>query len=328
MQIDQIRRREFITLVGGAASWPLAAHAQQATKVYRVAYLDLFTASDSTVVTQRLHELGYGEGKNLIFDHRTAEGRSERLPQLAAEFVSTNPDVLVAGAGTLTAKALQSATATIPIVFTSVGDAIGAGIVKSLNRPGANITGVSTQSSELVSRRLQVLRELIPGIRVVAVLMNPDTPFTALALQELRIAAAAGGQDLEVFETRTADQLSTNIEAAVRARANGLMTLEDPLLRGLRQQISDLAAKVRLPTIYGTKDFVEAGGLISYGVDRREVHRRAAEFIDKILKGAKPADIPVEQPTKFELIINLKTAKVLGLTVPSTLLALADEVIE
>jgi putative ABC transport system substrate-binding protein len=324
-----IGRREVITLFGGAAAvWPLASHAQGATKVYRVAYLDLFAASDSTVVTQRLHELGYGEGKNLIFDHRTAEGQSERLPQLATEFVSTNPDVLVAGAGTLTAKALQSATATIPIVFTSVGDAIGAGIVKSLNRPGANITGISTQSRELVSRRLQVLRELIPGIQVVAVLLNPDTPFTALALRELRIAAAAGGQHLEVLETQTADQLSTNIEAAVRARANALMTLEDPFLRSLRQQIVDLAAKVRLPTIYGTKDFVEAGGLISYGVDRREVHRRAAEFIDKILKGAKPADIPVEQPTKFELIINLKSAKALRLTIPNTLLALADEVIE
>jgi putative tryptophan/tyrosine transport system substrate-binding protein len=323
-----MRRRELITLLGGAAAWPLAAYAQQATKVYHVAYLALITASDSIVVKQRLHELGYGEGKNLVFDYRTAEGRSERLPQLALECVRTNPDVLVAGSGTLTAKALQSATATIPIVFTSVGDPIGAGIVKSLNRPGANTTGVTTQSSELVRKRLQVLLELLPGIRVVAVLMNPDTPFTALALQELRIAAAARGQHLEVFETRTANQLSTNIEAAVRARASALITLQDPLLRGLRQQISDLAAKVQLPTIYGSRDFVEAGGLISYGVDRRQLHRRAAELIDKILKGAKPADIPVEQPTKFELVINLKTAKALGLTVPNTLLALADEVIE
>jgi putative ABC transport system substrate-binding protein len=188
-----VKRREFITLLGGAAAWPLAAYAQQATKVYHVAYLALITASDSIVVKQRLHELGYGEGKDLVFDYRTAEGRSERLPQLALESVRTNPDVLVAGSGALTAKALQSATATIPIVFTSVGDPIGAGIVKSLNRPGANITGVTAQSSELVRKRLQVLLELLPGIRVVAVLMNPDTPFTALALQELRIAAAARG---------------------------------------------------------------------------------------------------------------------------------------
>jgi putative ABC transport system substrate-binding protein len=223
---------------------------------------------------------------------------------------------------------LRSATATIPIVFTSVGDPIGASIVKSLNRPGANITGVTAQSGEIVGKRLQVLRELIPGIQVVAVLMNPDTPFTALALRELRIAAAAGGQHLEVFETRTAGQLATNIEAAVRIRAAGLMTLDDPLLRGLRKQISHLVAKFRLPTIYASKDFVEAGGLISYGVDRRQLYRRAAEFVDKILQGEKPSDIPVEQPTKFELVVNLKTAKALGLAIPNTLLALADEVIE
>jgi putative tryptophan/tyrosine transport system substrate-binding protein len=328
--MSHMRRREFITLLGGAAvAWPLAARAQQAGRVSsRVAYLALVAGLDSAVVKQRLDELGYAEGKNLIFDLRSAEGRSERLPQLAAELVRTSPDVIVAGFGTLTAQAAQAATATIPIVFVSVGDPIGAGIVKSLNRPGANVTGMTPQGTEMGGKRLQLLEDLVPSIQVLAVLMNPETPFTMLALRELKAAADTRGKRLEVFEIRTADQLSRSIEAAARAGATGLLTLEDPLLLGLRRQIADLVTELRLPTIYGNREFAEAGGLLSYGPERRQLYRRAAEFVDKVLKGAKPADIPVEQPTKFELVINLKTARALGLTVPERVLALADEVIE
>jgi putative ABC transport system substrate-binding protein len=323
-----VRRREFITLLGGGAAWPLAARAQQPARPYRVAYLALLAGRDSVVVKQRLDELGYIEGKNMIFDFRSAEGRSERLLQLASELVRTSPDVIVAGFGTLAAQAAQAATETIPIVFASVGDPIGAGIVKSLNRPGANVTGITPQGTETGGKRLQMLEELVPGIRILAVLMNPETPFSMLALQELRVAADARGQRLEVFEIRSTDQLSHIIEFTARSGATGLVILEDPLLLGLRRQIAELATELRLPAIYGNREFAEAGGLLSYGPDRGQLYRRAAELIDKILKGAKPADIPVERPTKFELVINVKTARALGLTVPDKLLALADEVIE
>jgi putative tryptophan/tyrosine transport system substrate-binding protein len=324
-----MRRREFIGLVGGAAAaWPLVARAQQAAKSYRVAYLALLGDQDAVIIRQRLDELGYSEGKNLIFDFRSAEGKAERLHQLAADLVKTNPDVVIAGFGTLTAKAAQSATATVPVVFTSVGDPIGAGIVNSLNRPGANITGLGSQTSEISGKRLQILDELAAGIRIIAVVMNPDNPFTAVAMPELKSAADARGQRLEICEVATADQLATSLQAAVKAGATGLTVLETPVLLGLRRQIVDLAAKLMLVAIYTNRDFVSAGGLLSYGTDRRQQYRRAAELVDKILKGEKPADIPIEQPTKFELVINLKTAHALGLKVPSTLLAVADEVIE
>ena len=324
-----MNRREFITMLGGAAAWPMPLGAQQVAKSYRVAYLALLAGPDSTAVKERLSELGYTEGKNLIFDHRSAEGQSVRLPQLAAEFVRTNPDVIVAGFGTLTAQTLQAATASIPIVFVSVGDPIGAGLVKSLNRPGANVTGVTSQAREVSSKRLQILVDLVPNTRIIAVIRNPETPFTGSALQGLKIAADTRAQRLEFFEVRTADQLPTSIEAALRAGATALITLEDPLLhQSLRRQIVELVAKARLPTIYGNRDFTDAGGLLSYGADRRQYYRRAAEMVGKILKGEKPADIPVEQPTKFELVINLKAAKALGLEIPDRLLALADEVIE
>ena len=230
--------------------------------------------------------------------------------------------------GTLAAQAAQAATKTIPIVFTSVGDPIGSGLVASLNWPGANVTGVTSQASDVVGRRLQILEEFIPINRTVAVVLNPETPFSALALQELRAAADARQLRLEIFEVRSADQVSVAIEAAIKAGAAGLLTLEDPLTLSLRRQLVDLAAKARLPTIYGNRAFAEAGGLMSYGVDRRQLYRRAAEYVDKILKGTNPADLPVEQPTKFELVINLKTAQALGLDVPPSVLATADEVIE
>ena len=324
-----MRRRAFIKLgVGSAVVWPLYLRAQETGRTYRIAYLTLAGGQDAAIVKQRLNELGYSEGKNLMFDYRSGEGQLERLPQLAAKSVATNPDVIVTGFGTETAKAAQAATTTIPIVFTSVGDPIGAGIVKSLNRPGANITGLTSQTAELGGRRLQMLEQLSPGIRIVAVIVSPGYPFTTVALPQLMTAAEARGQRLEICEVRTADQLLASVQAAVKAGATGLTILETPVLHGLRRQIADLAAKLRLFAIYTSRDFVDAGGLMSYGTDRRQQYRRAAELVDKILKGEKPADIPVEQPTKFELVINLKTAESLGIDVPLNLLATADEVIE
>jgi putative tryptophan/tyrosine transport system substrate-binding protein len=329
MQLDQLNRRDFIVLLGaGSAGWPLVANAQESGRVYRIGYLAFLRGQDSETVLQRLSELGYSEGRNVRFDYRSADGQAERLPQLAAELVRTGPDVLIAGFGTLTAQAAKAATATIPVVFTSVGDPIGAGVVASLNRPGGNVTGVSSEASDVVGKRLQILQECIPGKLTVAVLVNPDTPFSALALQELRTAADAKGLRVEVFEARTADQVPVAIEAASQAGAAGLITLEDPLIVGVRRQIAELVAKARLPAVYANRAFVEAGGLMSYGVDRRQLYRHAAAYVDKILRGAKPADLPVEQPTQFEFVINLKAAQSLGFTVPNTLLVSADQVIE
>jgi putative tryptophan/tyrosine transport system substrate-binding protein len=327
-----IGRRKFLAALGGAAAWPLAARAQQMRSPYRIGFLGLLPGENTSTfmksLLERLNELGYREGDNMIFDYRSAEGASERLPQLAADAVRARPDVLITGMGTLAAKAAKAATSTIPIVFSAVGDPVGTGLVASLGRPGANVTGMSAQASDIGGKRLQILQELVPRDKAVAVLLNPETPFSASALQELRIAAQAGPTALVVFEAKTADQVSAGFEAAVKAGAAGLVLLDDPLTLGLRRQVTELAARFRLPTIYTLKDFPEVGGLMSYGIDLRQMNRRAAEYVDKILKGAKPADLPVEQPTKFELVINLNAAKALGLEVPSTLLARADEVIE
>jgi ABC-type uncharacterized transport system substrate-binding protein len=323
-----MRRREFIFSLCGAVAWPVAVRAQQPAKFYRVAYLSLFGEQDAAIVKERLDELGYSEGKNLIFDFRSAQGRMDRLAELAADVVISNPDVVIAGFGTATAKVAQASTAAIPIVFTAVGDPIGSGIVESLNRPGANLTGIHTQATDIFAKRLQILEDIVPNIRTIAVLLNEDQPFTVVALPALKTAADARGQRLELCDVATTEQLSTCLETAVKAGATGLTILETPLLSGLRGRIVDLAAKLRLFAIYTSREFVRAGGLASYGPDRRHLYRRAAELVDKILKGQKPADIPVEQPTKFELVINLKAAKALGLTVPVQLLALADEVID
>ena len=329
MQFDQLNRRDFIVLLaGGSAGWPLVANAQQSEKLFKIGYLAFLRGEDSDTVLNRLSDLGHRQGQNLRVDLRSADGQAERLPQLAEELVRTVPDVLIAGFGTLPAKAAKAATTTIPVVFTSVGDPIGAGVVESLNRPGGNVTGVSSEASDVVGKRLQILQECIPGKLTIAVLVNPDTPFSALALQELRVAADARGLHVEVFEARTADQVPVAIEAAHQAGAAGLITLEDPLIVRVRRQIVELAAKARLPAVYANRAFAEAGGLMSYGVNRRELYRHAAEYVDKILKGVKPADLPVEQPTQFEFVINLKAAQALSLTVPNTLLVSADQLIE
>jgi putative tryptophan/tyrosine transport system substrate-binding protein len=326
-----VRRRQFITLLGAAAAWPFAVRAQSGVKSHRVSFLALIPREDATLMKaflERLLELGYSEGTNLIFEYRSAEGRPDRLGPLATELVQAKPDVLVAGFGTLAAKAAKAATTTIPIVFTTVGDPLGAGIIANLGRPGGNVTGLTDQAKDVQGKRLQLLLELLPGKNDIAVLLNPDTPFSRLALEEAKTAAEYGHVGLQVFEARTADQITEKIEEAVKGGAAGLLILEDPLIYSIHKKIADLAARSRLPTMWVYRDAVEAGGLMSYGPDRRQIYRRAAEYVDKILKGAKPADLPVEQPTKFELIINLKAARALGLDVPPTLIATADEVIE
>lgn len=329
MHLHSRQRRDVLVLLSGAAvAWPLKTSAQASDRAYRVAYLTFVGDRDAVIVKQRLTELGYIEGRNLVFDFRSAQGRPERLPKLAAELVATNPDVIVAGFGTATAKAAQGATATIPVVFTSVGDPIGSGIVKSLSRPGENVTGIHAQATDISSKRLQLLTDIAPGTRTVAVLVNQDVPFTAVALPELKSAADARGLRLELCDAVSAGHLASCLEAAAKAGATGLTILETPLLLNLRELIVDLAASLRLRAIYTNREFVAAGGLASYGPDRLHLYRRAADLVDKILKGQKPADIPVEQPTKFEFVINLRTARTLGLTMPPMLLARADEVIE
>jgi putative ABC transport system substrate-binding protein len=326
-----MRRRDFIYVLSGAVALPLTAGAQQREKSYRVAYLALLPGEDTTLAKPflaRLQELGYNEGKNITLVYRSADGQPERLPQLAAELVQAMPDILVTGFGTLAAKAAKGATNSIPVVFTMVGDPIGAGLVVSLSRPGANVTGFSDLASEFATKRLQLLQNLIPGQKLIAVLGNPDTPFTALALKQVQTAAAANHQPLAIFEARNRGEVSASIEAAIKSGAAGLMTLDDPLLLSAKEQIVKLLAEARLPAVYGLKDYVEANGLMSYSMDRVQMCRRAADYVDKILKGAVPADLPIEQPTKFELTINLTTAKALGIDIPPSLLAIADEVIE
>ncbi len=305
--------------------------AAQQAKSYRFAFLALAPEQGRPLMralVERLRELGYTEGRNMTFDYRSAEGRPERLPALAAELVRARPDVLITGFGTLAAKAAKAATPNIPIVFTAVGDPVGAGLVASLGHPGANVTGLTDQARDLGGKQLQLLRELVPGMRAVAVLMNPDTLFTALALKDIKAAAEIVRLPVNVLEARTAEDVPRKLEAIGKTGSIGLLVLPDPLTVSIRRQIADLAIRRRLPTISGYRDFVESGGLMSYGADHQQMYQRAAEYVDRIVKGARPAELPIEQPTKFELAINLKTAKAIGLSVPASALARADHVIE
>ncbi len=329
----RVRRREFIALLGGAATtWPLAAEAQQAEKVYRVGLLALLPGADATrqmkALKTRLRDLGYIEGKNLVFDYRSAEGKPERLATLAAELLQLGPDVIIAGGGTLTAQAAKQATRTVPVVMVGVGDAIASGLVATLARPGGNVTGLSALAPDIAGKRLEFLRDALPTLNQVAVLANPMTPFVAQALKVVGDAASALRILIHVVEMTAPDQLDRAFEAVLSAKPGALLVLEDPLTFALRTQIAGLAAQHRLPSVFGFRDYVEVGGLMSYGTDPADLLSRAAIYVDKILKGANPADMPVEQPTKFELVINLKTAKALGVTIAPALVARADELIE
>jgi putative ABC transport system substrate-binding protein len=316
----------------GLLAAPLGAQAQQARKVYRIGFLLGGSQLDAVQVQeafrQGLRDLGYVEGRNLSIEYRFAEGRLDRFPALAAELVSVKVDVIFAP-GTAAAQAAMKSTATIPIVIATAGNPVGDRLIGSLARPGGNVTGLTMVAGpELGGKYLELLKEAAPGVSRVAVLGNPLTaPHTAL-LKEARIASRALGLEIEPVSARRPDEIDGAFAAMSRARADGLIVLPDPVFLSLRARIADLASKARLPAMYGFREEAEAGGLMSYGASLPDLLRRAAVYVDKILKGAKPADLPVEQPTKFELVINLKTAKVLGLTIPQSLLLRADQVIE
>ena len=330
---DRMKRREFITLLGGAAAaWPLAARAQQPSRVPKIGYLSPVSASSGFLAyemfRQGLRELGYVDGTNIVIEYRFADGQFDRLPALAAELVQLKVDVIVT-AVTQASLAARDATKTIPIVIAGVSDPVGSGLIENLARPGGNITGTSSQTSEVVGKSLELLKEVIPGIVRVAALWNPsNVVFQTKMLKEAETAAAALRIQLKVFGGRDADELGGAFTAIAHEHADALLVLADPFLISRQKNIVDFALKQRLPAIYATKEHATVGGLMTYGPNINGQFRRAAAYVDRILKGAKPSDLPVEQPTQFELAINLKTAKVLGLTIPPTLLARADEVIE
>jgi putative tryptophan/tyrosine transport system substrate-binding protein len=319
-----MRRREFVTLLGGAAAWPVAARAQQPGPMRRIGVL--VTPNREDTIRQGLRDLGYVEGRNVLIEYRPADP-PERLPGFAAELVALKVDVIVAG-GSQAVLAAQQATRTIPIAMAGASDPIATGFVASLARPGGNITGQSLLSSDLSGKRLELLKEVIAGLSVVAVLWNPDDPPAALSLRETRIAAASVGIKVESAMVRAPDDFDGAFASVAKAHPQALIALPAPLMNIHAGRIAELALRDRLPSIALNSEFPQAGGLMSYGPDLAALYRRAAVYVDKILKGAKPADLPVEQPTKFELIINLKTAKALGIIVPPTLLARADGVIE
>jgi putative tryptophan/tyrosine transport system substrate-binding protein len=329
-----VRRREFIILLASATACPLAAHAQQqAGKVPRIAFLGVTSPSDRPPLLdafrQRLRELGWVEGQNIVIDYRYAEGRVDRLPDLAAELVRLKVDLIVASAGTQVATAAKNATETIPIVMIAVRDPVGTGLIASLARPGGNVTGVSGSAGlELFAKQLELLKEIVPKIRRVAILSNPDNAYHQLAIREVNVAARSLGVQLQLLEARGPNEFDGAFAAMAKERVEALLVVSDVIFNNHRTRLADLAARSRLPAAYGATESVEAGGLMSYGPSFLDLHRRAATYVDRILKAAKPADLPVEQPAKFELVINLKTAKALGLEVPPSLLARADDVIE
>jgi putative ABC transport system substrate-binding protein len=318
-----------VTLTLSILVAPLATNAQQPTKVYRIGRLAPGSPGhpSTEVFRQALHELGYIEGQNLVMEYRWAEGRDERLPDLAAELVRLPVDVIVASGGAI--HAARQATRTIPIVMVGASDPVAQGYVASLARPGGNTTGLSLLSAELPGKRLELLKETVPQSMRVAVLANPANASYESVMHNLTVAARALGLQLHVVELRSPDELDAAFAAMTRAGADTLIVLAEPaLLDGLRGRIADLAAKHRLPAMYDWRMYVDAGGFMSYGRSLPDIYRRAATYVDKILKGAKAADLPVEQPTKFELVLNLKAAQALGLTIPPTLLFQADEVIQ
>jgi putative tryptophan/tyrosine transport system substrate-binding protein len=326
-----MKRRDFITLLGGAmGAWPLATHAQQAGKLRMIGFLGAHTPSVQSQWTEpfvhRLRELGWMEDRNIRIEYRWAEGRFDQSPRLADELVRLKVDVIVTHA-TANVLAAKQATSSIPIVFAAVADPVGNKLVASLAQPGANVTGLSNEAPDISGKRLELLREITPRLRRVAMLANVATPNAVLEIREVN--AAAPTLDLEVIlsEIRKADDIGPAIEA-LKDRAEALYVQSDPLFNSNRVKVSTLAISARLPTVAGFSLFVEAGGLMSYGPNFPDLFRRAADFVDKILRGAKPDALPVEQPTKFDLILNLTTAKVLGIEVPPTLLARADEVLE
>jgi len=326
----RLKRREFLILLSGAAAWPLAARAQQAKRP-TVGFLGdstpLAESERAAAFARRLHDLGWIEGRTIAIEYRWADGRSDRLAEIAAEFARLKVDIIVTG-GTPAVMAAKQAAPVVPIVFAAVGDPVGVGFVASLARPGGNVTGVSALTADLAGKRLDLLREAISNLGRLAIMGNVSNPLTVLELGELQAAARPLGLLLDTLEIRRAQDIASALDAAVKGRADALYVCQDLLTRANRLRINTLALAARLPVMHASREFIEAAGLISYGPNFPELYRRTADYVDKILRGAKPADLPVEQPTKFELVVNLTTAKALGIEVPPTLLARADEVIE
>jgi len=327
-----MRRRQFITLLGGAAAtWPLAARAQQPAKIPRIGFLGNSTATmEANLIghlRDGLRELGYEEGRNVIIEFRWADGKYDQFPALVAELLAAKVDVIIT-AGTPATLAIKKATSTVPLVFIAVGDPVGTGVVPNLGRPGGNITGLSSIAPDLEGKRLELLREVVPKLSHVAFFLNPANAFHTASMRQARVAAQSLGIKLQPMEVNKSEQLDGAFASIVKEKPDALLILADRIFLHNRKRMMEFAIQQRLPSVNAYRELVEAGGLISYGPSYEDMHRRAAVYVDKILKGTKPADLPIEQPTKFTLLINLKTAKTLGLTVPPTLVARADELIE
>jgi putative tryptophan/tyrosine transport system substrate-binding protein len=329
-----MRRREFIALLGGAATWPLAAHAQQSGSLPRIGFLSPSTPTAVgplvAAFVQRLRELGWRDGQSVLIEYRYAEGRGERISEIAAEFTGRKVDVIVTH-GNIAVAAAKRATLDIPIVFATANDPLGEGLVASLAHPGGNITGLSLQQTDTADKRLALLREVIPTLRRLAIMANPDNSGSVQEIRDIEAAARTLGFEVVTVEIRRAEDIAPAF-GDIKGRADALYVSGDAILNALltSQQfdINSLAVSEKLPTMFNQRAMAEKGGLMSYGASFPSLFRRAAELVDKILRGAKPADIPVEQPTEFELVVNLNTAKALGLTIPPSLLVTADEVIE
>jgi ABC-type uncharacterized transport system substrate-binding protein len=330
--VSGIRRRDFVILLGGgaAAAWPLAARAERSAKLPTIGYLGSSTASAQSqwvaAFVQRLNDHGWIEGRTIAVQYRWAEGRIERFQEIAREFARLKVDIIVT-AGTTPVLAAKQAASNVPIVFAVASDPVGNGLVASLAHPGGNITGLSIQQTDLAAKKLELLREAVPDFRRLAILANVGSPASVLEKDEVAAAARTFSLDVVPVEIRRAEDLVSAF-LALKGRAEALYVCGDALITNNRIRIITLALGTRLATMYPSREHVDAGGLMSYGPNFPDMHRRAADYVDKILRGAKPADIPVEQPTKFDFVINLTTAKVLGLEIPPTLLARADEVIE
>jgi putative ABC transport system substrate-binding protein len=325
-----MKRREFITLLGAAMLWPLAAGAQQpqhSTKLVRIGVLASFPLTPLRKFSQKLKELGYVEGETLRFEYRFAEGHDDRYSILAAELVALPVDLILTS-GTPAALAAKTATSTTPIVMGSIGDAVNTGIVSSLARPGGNITGFSALNVELEGKRLELLKELIPHLSRVGMLANAANPLLDVSLKNLRPAAETLGLSLDIFEIRDMNEIDDALLKLVQARPEAVVIAADTLLLNSRREIVEALAKSNLPAIYPFREYSAVGGLLVNGADLSVLFERAAAYVDRILKGAKPGDLPVQQATEFELIINLKAASALGLEIPPSVLARADEVIE
>jgi putative ABC transport system substrate-binding protein len=326
-----VRRRELLSLVAGAVAWPLAARAQQKTPV--IGFLSMTESTGtpgpfSTALREGLGETGFVEGRNVTFEHRWAEGNYDRLPALAADLVARKVDAIVAVGGPGPALAAKRATATIPIVFAGVGDPLVLGLVASLARPGGNLTGFSVTTTELMPKRFELLFDLVPRARVIALLINPKNEFSQTWIGSVQEAARAKGVELPILKAATETEIDAAFATFAVRHADALLLGADPFLSSRRAQIVALASRHAIPVLDQSREFAEGGGLISYGAGIVATGRQVGVYTGRILKGEKPADLPVQQPTKFELVINLKTAKALGLTVPQSLLARADEVIE